>query len=749
MRLRPRRSASRSFQLIGGITLVAASSALALAVAQEQQPAFRSGVDVIAVDVQVVDKTGLPVTGLRADQFDVSIDGKPRKVVSADLIRTDAQTSAASTTAAIGAESAVATSPLASPDTQRIYILAFDSVSFPPLDIAAAREAAHAFVDKLPSRDLAGLFIFPQGVIVNPSTDRALLLHEIDRVVGQAIVGVDQYHLVPSEIVDISRAVSYPTNQADIDQKIANICSNDRDPEMCFRGIVSYGHMEADMREMEISQRLGALQGMFRSLAQSPARKVVVLISEGLMDADRVDGRPKLGDLGRAIGQGAAEANCLVYALYFDRLRSDLMSASTGRPRQYEFARDTAILEQGLDRISGASGGTFYRIVQGGGEFAFDQILKETAAYYLLGVAPNDKDRDGRAHELHVKVAQKDAVVRGRSWVTLPKPDAVARTGAPSMGAAGATLDIRKPAPNPLTGSARQVADAYGRRDYASIERLEGRSGDLAAVMRDVRAADSPWPDAPRRAQVFSLELGLAGLQSENGFAREEGQRLLTHAHLTVEQTGHGDAFACAWFHTEVAALESFWQPELGLAFVERARQQCPAEPRLNLARAVLLDQQWQELKDPKRALDVVAAYADVGGGAALEARVRAAYLCYRIGDLARGAELMPESIAPDTDPYVRYLYQLVLGHLLRARGRIDDAVAAYQKALDIAPGAQSARVALMTLRLGQGQSAEAFALADAIQTPKRDEIDPWWTYSRGDARAYAALLDHLRELAQ
>jgi hypothetical protein len=79
----------------------------------------------------------------------------------------------------------------------------------------------------------------------------------------------------------------------------------------------------------------------------------------------------------------------------------------------------------------------------------------------------------------------------------------------------------------------------------------------------------------------------------------------------------------------------------------------------------------------------------------------------------------------------------------------MDEASAAYQHALEMAPGAQSARVALMTLRLGQGQSADAVALADAIQTSKRDEIDPWWTYSRGDGREYAALLDRLREMGQ
>ena len=60
------------------------------------------------------------------------------------------------------------------------------------------------------------------------------------------------------------------------------------------------------------------------------------------------------------------------------------------------------------------------RIAQGSGDFAFDRILKETAAYYLLGVEVDPRDRDGKPRELRVKVEAKDATVRGRAWVIVP-----------------------------------------------------------------------------------------------------------------------------------------------------------------------------------------------------------------------------------------------------------------------------------------------------------------------------------------
>jgi hypothetical protein len=91
----------------------------------------------------------------------------------------------------------------------------------------------------------------------------------------------------------------------------------------------------------------------------------------------------------------------------------------------------------------------------------------------------------------------------------------------------------------------------------------------------------------------------------------------------------------------------------------------------------------------------------------------------------------------------------LIRGQLLRASGRNDAAAAAFREALAVVPGAQSSRVALMTLLLHQGKRDEAAALAEAVQTASNDQYDPWWTYWLGDYRVYPAILDKLRELAR
>ena len=56
-----------------------------------QGPTFRTGIDLVAVDVAVVDRRGRPVEDLRAPEFSVKIDGEVRRVVSAELIKVDVE----------------------------------------------------------------------------------------------------------------------------------------------------------------------------------------------------------------------------------------------------------------------------------------------------------------------------------------------------------------------------------------------------------------------------------------------------------------------------------------------------------------------------------------------------------------------------------------------------------------------------------------------------------------------------------
>lgn len=67
--------------------VLAATAAAAQQAQAPPQPTFRTGVDVITVDVGAIDSRGQPITDLHAPEFTVKIDGQVRRVVSADLVK--------------------------------------------------------------------------------------------------------------------------------------------------------------------------------------------------------------------------------------------------------------------------------------------------------------------------------------------------------------------------------------------------------------------------------------------------------------------------------------------------------------------------------------------------------------------------------------------------------------------------------------------------------------------------------------
>ena len=53
----------------------------------DQPPVFRTGVEVLPIDVTVLDRDGRQVTDLTAAEFQVEVDGKPRKVLTSEYIK--------------------------------------------------------------------------------------------------------------------------------------------------------------------------------------------------------------------------------------------------------------------------------------------------------------------------------------------------------------------------------------------------------------------------------------------------------------------------------------------------------------------------------------------------------------------------------------------------------------------------------------------------------------------------------------
>jgi VWFA-related protein len=724
--------------------LVAWSAPFAAAAQETPSNRIKVSVEVIAVDVQVIDRSGQPVPNLGPEKFTVTINGKRRRVVSAEHIGD----------AAGGDTEGPAASGTAAAIPSRVIMVAVDSISF---DATASRDVIQSvtqFVRGLHPEDYVGLSVYPNGAAITPTTDHAAIVRALNSVVGQRDgPGLNRFRLRPSEIIDANRDVHAGAGPA-LDAVVARECGRDPDPN-CRYQLLAEVTNTALYYEGQATASLGMLRTLVTQMQRFPGRKTLLLVSGGMIASDTPGGRPDLGGLGIQVGKEAAIANTAIYTLHIDSSLHDRFGAETRSANRTvdNQLRDSAVLARWLEQFTGAAGGALFTVMVGNADSALARIQRELSSYYLLGVEPGEEERDGRTHAVTVRITEPNVTIRGRRWVMIPKRGAIA-TAAPITAAPDASAPPAVAAPPRRTAPAdvTALADVFDRGSAAAFQRALSEHRDLPNLLRGFRQADSPWPDHRRRTAVFALELAVAGLRSDNRDARDEAGRVLAEYHVRVREPAGADEFECWWLVTEAAALEGTFIPENAMQFIPRALQRCPASGRLRLAHAMVSEQLWLRGRTvPGQESEIVARYEEAmkSPDVQVEARVRAARFLYGLGQFDRSLKLLEGLAVPPADLEMRYCALLIRGQALRASGRLDEAAAAYRSALEAWPGAQSARVALMTLHVSRGNREAAAALADAIQTAPADQYDPWWTYWLGNYRVYPAIVDRLRELAR
>jgi VWFA-related protein len=397
--------------------------AIALQAAPPQPPQFRSNVERIVIDVQVVDAEGRPLESLTAADFEVKLDQHVRPVAIAQFMRA-AQIDTPAGGAPVKPGTSAASANLEN-SGRRDFILAVDESSFRASEAPAVMRAARAFVQALAPGDRVGLFTYPAAPHMFPLTpDHTSVSMELSRVVGTFEAPQSHFHLSASEVIDIvsgdSDLVKAVARRECLPQPVYQ--------SECLNMIPGDATLIAAAYESLTAASLKALRLLLAALHQDPSRKTVVVISGGLLASDRVGGRPDVSPIVDMLGAEAASVRANLYVLHMDSSFLQMFSANNGSGGARTASgmtrssmRESTALAAGLDRLAGATGGTIIRVEPGGEDRAFRRILRETSAYYLLAVEPSADDRDGRMHYISVKTSVKGAEVRARRTVIIPK----------------------------------------------------------------------------------------------------------------------------------------------------------------------------------------------------------------------------------------------------------------------------------------------------------------------------------------
>jgi VWFA-related protein len=411
--------------------------------AGQRPPAFKSGVELVAVDVNVVNRNGQPVAGLTAEQFEVSVDGKPRRVASVTFL---------DYASAAPPERPLAAQPLriersfssnemetADPETPgRIVMVAVDQLSFEPGAGRAAIESARKFIDRLRPADRAGLIAYPSpGPSIAPTTEHGAVREALGRVQGMAetLQSLRPY-------ITMSEALAIDRGDAAIRQQVLDReCSSEKgasEPgmasglEACIRRVDGAAPQMVSQLAIQARRSIAGLQSAVDGLGGIAGPKTLVIISAGLIPwgSPRLDVRAEI----QAVADTAASANTRVYVLHVSKRVLDSFSAERMMAPHDAF-QDEATMASGLEMLAGMSAGTLFTVVAGA-DAAFDRVARETSAAYVLGFEPEPADRDGKSHRIQVRVRVPNTIVRSRASFSVPKAAAAPASPAEAVAAA-------------------------------------------------------------------------------------------------------------------------------------------------------------------------------------------------------------------------------------------------------------------------------------------------------------------------
>jgi hypothetical protein len=210
-----------------------------------------------------------------------------------------------------------------------------------------------------------------------------------------------------------------------------------------------------------------------------------------------------------------------------------------------------------------------------------------------------------------------------------------------------------------------------------------------------------------------------------------------------------GDDWVRRWYRTLIAY--QLWQMHFNVADVERALELFPNDPEILFLEGVLhetlsspaIQEPMRQSEEIRRSARVRSAGGELDVAADLLRRAVKLSPSFTEAHLHLGRVLveqnqhkaaLPEltqALAKIQDHTLQYYGQMFLGRSASETGDAARARAAFERASELVPAAQSPLLALSQLAYARGDTDEAAALLERVaELPSLETDDPWWIYN-------------------
>jgi VWFA-related protein len=363
----------------------------------------------------VTDGNDVPVTNLSKEDFEIVDRGKPQVIADFQYVSVPVETRTVDVKAPRTPEPDVASNIPSSPDS-RLFVMVIDDLHIVESDLIAVKRVMTDFVAALsPDDEVAMVFVGRSDLSQNFTKDVGRLLKAVDGVRGALGFGLDALARGPS-------------------------------PEP--------GTMGGPSKTALNSARSAAqtLRNVATSLAGSGhSRRAIVFVSSGSVldprmktNEDKLLAIELLHDDLQAAYDAARRGDVPIYTLDprgqvlpEDAVRGGASAIGSFQTRS-RIRENIKMQQDGLAEVALNTGGRAF-LNQSDLTRAVREIVRENGSYYLLGFYPSPSDRDGKFHEIDVKVTRPGLRVRSRYGYVAPAPAPAASDTKPALDTAMST----------------------------------------------------------------------------------------------------------------------------------------------------------------------------------------------------------------------------------------------------------------------------------------------------------------------
>ncbi len=460
---------------------------------QPAPPVFRTGINVVRVDVIVTDKQGRPVGDLKQEDFEVFEDGKVQAIEAFKLVELTGQPPEGETARPIRSDYDEESE--AQREDVRIFVILLDDYHVRRSSSMVVREPLINFIrTQLGPLDLLGV-MYPLTPVtaIRLTRNHESIIRTIEKFDGRKFDYrprnelEEKYSMYPTEIVErIRNQVSLSALEG-LAVRLGGLREGRKAIILVSEGYSNY--VPPQMRDP-----VAEMPGMGNPNARRPMAGDNSTAEERYQFMANIDLQSEL----REVYNAANQANTAIYALDPRGLAPFEYDINEGVGQRI----DRNVLNSTMDALRTLADETDGRAIVNRNDLegGLRQIVRDTSAYYLVAYSSSRAPSDGKFHEIKVKVKRPGVQVRARKGYWALTAEETARVLAPP-----------KPGPDPAVTKALATVASPSRAQVVRtwVGMSAGPEGKTRVTF--VWEPVPPVPGSERRSAPARLAVMAAG----------------------------------------------------------------------------------------------------------------------------------------------------------------------------------------------------------------------------------------------